>query len=169
MVSNVYPDMSYNYQTPVYQHGSTSLPKQPTMHTENLLTSYNQPMIMNSPSQYPSISNHSFTPNHTVNAQSQYYYQPWKIGRTSNELMLSHENVIPYCQRNVYNESGLSVDSSYQQQQFNNMYSFGQEKHHFSPSSSLSSSPPPPPPLHTSSTITTATSMYNTQPCKVYI
>lgn len=161
MVSNVYPDMSYNYQTPLYQHGSNSLPKQP-MHTENMLNSYNQPMIMNGPSQYSSTPNHSFTPNHTVNTQTQYYYQPWKVERTSNELMLSHENMIPYCQRNVYNESGMSVDSSYHQRQFSNMYSFGQEKHHFSPSSSLSSSPPPP--LHVSST---PTSMYNTQPCKV--
>ncbi|KAG2231742.1 hypothetical protein INT48_007462 [Thamnidium elegans] len=166
MVFNIYPDMSYNYQTHLYQHGSTSnsLQKQP-MHTENLLTSYNQPMIMNSPSQYPSTStSHSFIPNHTVNTQPQYYYQPWKISRTSNELMLSHENMVPYCQRNIYNESGMSVDSSYQQQQFNNMYSFGQEKHHFSSSSSLSSSsssPPPPPPVSS-----TSTSMYNnTQPC----
>lgn len=167
MISNIYPDMSFAHQTPLY-HGAPI--SSGSKHSQHSNTTANNPHSLNhchpqllpvmSNYQQPNISslpnNYSFLPNSTVNSQQQYHHQPWKSGRTSNELMLSHEIITPssasYFQRNVYNnESSLSVDS-YRHQMNNSIYNTGiSDNHYFSSSPTLSTSP------------TTSMLMYNSQ------
>ncbi|KAG2200562.1 hypothetical protein INT47_012348 [Mucor saturninus] len=166
MISNIYPDMNFAHQTPFY-HGtpisSGSKHNQRNDAMANSTHSFNQyhpqtlPVISNH-QQYPISSlpnNYSFLPS-TLNSQQPYQHQPWKSGRTSNELMLSHEIMLPssapYLQRNVYNnESSLSVDS-YRHQLNNNIYNHGNnDNRYLSSSPTLSTSP------------TTSMLMYNNQ------
>lgn len=168
MISNIYPDMSFAYQTPLYQHGASI--SSGAKHHSNIMvnSSYNHnhpsslPVMTNY--QQPHISsvpnNHSLLSNSNMNTQQQYHHQPWKLGHTSNELMLSHEIMIrssaPYFQRNAYNnESSLSVDSYRHHQLNNNMYNVGNDNRYFSSSPTLSP--------------TTSTLVYNNQQGMLFI